>query len=261
MKAIILYARYVSVCIRCRMAYRISFLLAVLSRFLVAFCGVIALSFLFSGFEHIKGYTYTDVLLCYAAMEMSFSLSECLSSGFAAFASMIKSGGFDTVLVHPRSPILQIMGMGFDMERIGAAISALVTLGIVLGMNAIDWTLMRLMTLLMMILGGTVLFSALFLIGAAICFFAVEESSALNLFTYGGKEHGKYPIDVYGKGLFRLCTFVIPYTLVQYYPLQVLLGRSDQLLYTFFPLGAFLFWLAAYAFWRVGVRHYASTGS
>ena len=76
MKAIILYARYVSVCIRCRMAYRISFLLAVLSRFLVAFCGVIALSFLFSGFEHIKGYTYTDVLLCYAVMEMSFSLSE-----------------------------------------------------------------------------------------------------------------------------------------------------------------------------------------
>ena len=72
MKAMILYARYVSICIRCRMAYRVSFLLAVLSRFLVAFCGVIALNFLFSGFSHIKGYTYSDVLLCYAVMEMSF---------------------------------------------------------------------------------------------------------------------------------------------------------------------------------------------
>lgn len=261
MKAMILYARYISVCIRCRMAYRVSFLLAVLSRFLVAFCGVIALSFLFSGFRHIKGYTYSDVLFCYAVMEMSFSLSECISSGFAAFASMIKSGGFDTVLVRPRSTILQIMGMGFDMERIGAALSALVTLGIVLSLKEVAWTPMRCVTLLMMIMGGTVLFSALFLIGAAICFFAVEESSALNLFTYGGKEHGKYPIDVYGKGLFHLCTFVIPYTLVQYYPLQYLLGKSDNLLYAFYPLGAFVFLLAAYGFWRVGVHHYASTGS
>ena len=29
----------------------------------------------------------------------------------------------------------------------------------------------------------------------------------------------KYPIDIYGKGLMRFCTYVIPYTLVQYYPL------------------------------------------
>lgn len=261
MNAIRLYGRYISICIRCRVAYRTSFFLGILSRFLAAFRGIIALSFLFSGFEHIKGYTYADVLLCYAIVELSFAMSECISSGFASFAAMIKSGRFDTVLVRPRGTVLQVLGAGFELERFGAIISAMIALCIVLSMRSIVWTGMRIFTLIMMLLGGTALFTGLFILGATICFFAVEESNALNLFTYGGKDHGKYPIDVYGKDLFKFCTYVIPYTLVQYYPLQYLLGRSGNALYALCPLGALVFLLAAYGFWRVGLRRYTSTGS
>lgn len=261
MNAIRLYGQYISICIRCCMAYRTSFFLGILSRFLAAFRGIIAISFLFSGFEHIKGYSYTDVLLCYAIIEMSFALSECISSGFASFASLIKSGRFDIVLVRPRGPILQVLGMGFEMERFGAIISAAIALGIVLSRRAIAWTGLRVLTLMMMLAGGAALFTGLFILGATICFFAVEESSALNLFTYGGKDHGKYPIDVYGKDLFKFCTYVIPYTLIQYYPLQYLLGRSDSPLLALCPLGAGVFLLAAYGFWRIGLRRYTSTGS
>lgn len=256
-----LYGRYVSVAVRCVMAYRGSFLLGMLSRFLVAFRGLIALGFLFSGFAHIKGYTYADVLLCYAVVEMSFAIAECISSGFASFASQIRRGGFDTVLVRPRSAVLQILGAGFELERAGAVISALLALGIGLRVHPAALTPMRVVTLLMMVIGGTGVFVGLFMLGAAICFFAVEESNALNLFTYGGRDHGKYPIDVYGKKLFCFCTFVIPYTLVQYYPLQLLIGRSDRWMYALCPLGAVVFLAVCYAFWRLGVRRYTSTGS
>lgn len=256
-----LYGRYVSVAVRCVMAYRGSFFLGVLSRFLVAFRGLIALGFLFSSFAHIKGYGYADVLLCYAVIEMSFAIAECMSSGFASFAAQIRRGGFDTVLVRPRSAVLQVLGAGFQLERAGAMISALFALGIGLHVHPAALTPMRIVTLLMMIIGGTGVFVGLFMLGAAICFFAIEESSALNLFTYGGRDHGKYPIDVYGKELFRFCTFVIPYTLVQYYPLQLLIGRSDKWTYALYPLGALVFLAACYACWRFGVRHYTSSGS
>ena len=251
-----LYGRYVSVAVRCVMAYRGSFFLGLLSRFLVAFRGIIALGFLFSGFAHIKGYTYADVLLCYAVVEMSFAIAECISSGFASFAAQIRKGGFDTVLVRPRSPVLQVLGAGFELERAGAMISAFLALGIGLYVHPVAITPVRLATLLMMIAGGTGVFVALFMLGAAICFFAIEESNALNLFTYGGRDHGKYPIDVYGKQLFRFCTFVVPYTLVQYYPLQLLIGRSGCWYYALYPLGTVVFLAASYAFWRFGVRHY-----
>ena len=43
--------------------------------------------------------------------------------------------------------------------------------------------------------------------------------------------------------------------------LQLLIGRSDCWYYAFYPLGAGVFLLACYAFWRFGVRHYTSSGS
>ncbi|MBQ8619882.1 MAG: ABC-2 family transporter protein [Clostridia bacterium] len=261
MNGIRLYGRYVSVAVRCMMAYRGSFFLGLLSRFLVAFRGLIALGFLFSGFGHIKGYTPSDVMLCYSVVELSFAIAECISSGFASFAAQIRKGNFDTVLVRPRSTVLQILGAGFELERAGAMISALIALGLGLYVHPAAMSPMRMAALLTMIAGGTGVFVGLFMLGAAICFFAVEESSALNLFTYGGRDHGKYPLDVYGRNMFRFCTFVIPYTLVQYYPLQLLIGRSDCWLYALCPLGTIPFLAACYAFWRFGVRHYTSVGS
>ena len=83
----------------------------------------------------------------------------------------------------------------------------------------------------------------------------------MNVFTDGGREYGKYPIDVYGKRMMQFATVIIPYTLVQYYPLQYLLGRTDNPVYIFMPLLAILFIIPCYLVWRFGVRHYKSSGS
>lgn len=79
--------------------------------------------------------------------------------------------------------------------------------------------------------------------------------------TDGAREFGKYPFGVYGKGILRFCTFVIPYALVQYYPLLYLLGRSSDRLLIFTPLAALLFLLPSYGLWRFGVHRYKSSGS
>lgn len=83
----------------------------------------------------------------------------------------------------------------------------------------------------------------------------------MNALTYGAKEHGKYPMDVYGKGVVRFGTYVIPYTLVQYYPLQVLLGKSQHWYLAFCPLCIVVFVILCYGVWRFGVKQYQSCGS
>ncbi len=75
---------------------------------------------------------------------------------------------------------------------------------------------------------GMFLFIGLFMLEASLCFFTIEDTSLMNALTYGAKEHSKYPIDIYGKGVMRFCTYIIPYTLIQYYPLQVLLGKTRE---------------------------------
>ena len=114
---------------------------------------------------------------------------------------------------------------------------------------------------MLMIIGGTLLFAGLFMVEATICFFSIEDPGCINVLTYGAKEHGKYPIDVYGKGIMKFCTFVVPYTLIQYYPLQFLLGRTDKWQYALCPVGIVFFLVLCYGFWRFGLRRYKSSGS
>ena len=83
----------------------------------------------------------------------------------------------------------------------------------------------------------------------------------MNVLTDGAREYGKYPIGIYGKRMLQFCTFVVPYALIQYYPLLFLLGSTDSVWYMVIPLAAVLFLLPCHALWRYGVRHYKSSGS
>ncbi len=71
-----LYFKYASICIQSVMEYKLSFFLMVIARFIIAFCELIAIPFLFSSFTQIKGYTYGDVLLCFSVVQMSFTFAE-----------------------------------------------------------------------------------------------------------------------------------------------------------------------------------------
>ena len=256
-----LYVLYVSAVLRSSMQYKLSFVLMAIGRFLVAFNGLLGLMFLFSGFQGLKDYSYGDVLLCFAIMQMGFYISECVGTGFKTFSGMVRRGEFDRILLRPCSAVLQVLGSRFELGRLGMLASALVTLVWGIRKSEINWNVARVFTLFAMVFGGMLLFIGLFMVEAAVCFFFIEGAGSMNILTYGANEHGKYPIDIYGKGLMRFCTYVIPYTLVQYYPLQFLLGKSDKMIYGLYPFGIVGFFTVCYIFWRFGVRHYKSCGS
>lgn len=256
-----LYFKYASVCVQSLMQYKASFALMIFARFLIAFCELIAIRFLFSGLTQIKGYTYGEVLLCFSVVQMSFTFAELFGNGFKTFSGMVKRGEFDRMLLRPRSLILQVIGTRFELGRIGPLLTAFLTLALGIRHSRAAWNPAAVWTLIAMILGGTFLFIGLFMLEASFCFFSIEDTSLVNVLTYGAKSHGKYPIDIYGKGILRFCTYVIPYTLIQYYPLQFLLGKTRNGLLAFCPLGILVFWLICYAVWRFGVAHYKSCGS
>ena len=105
-KNVTLYLRYASICVRSVMQYKMSFVLMLIGRFLIAFTEFAAIKFLFEGLEKIKGYSYGDVVLCFSIIQMSFAFAELFGNGFKAFSFMVKRGEFDRMLLRPCSPIL-----------------------------------------------------------------------------------------------------------------------------------------------------------
>lgn len=256
-----LYGKYASVCTQSVMEYKLSFVLMLAARFLIAFGELIAIRFLFSGFTQLKGYTYGDVLLCFAIIQMSFTFAELFGNGFKTFSGMVRRGEFDRMMLRPRSLVFQVVASRFEIGRTGPLLTAVITLALGISHSQITWNLMTVWTFAAMIIGGTLLFIGLFVLEASFCFFSIEDTSLINVLTYGAKSHGKYPIDIYGKGILRFCTYVIPYTLIQYYPLQFLLGKTRNWLLALYPLGIVGFLLVCCMVWQFGVRHYQSCGS
>lgn len=256
-----LYRHYISIVVRGMMQYKVSFLLTSLGQFLVSFNVFLGIYFLFQRFHQVRGYSYSEVLLCYAVVLMEFSLAEMWARGFDTFSGMVKSGEFDRVLVRPQGEILQVLGSRFELTRLGRMFQAVVMLVYAIGTAQIRWTAGKVFTLIFMLAGGMAVFAGLFLIYAALCFFTLDGLEFMNVLTDGAREYGKYPLDIYGKRVLQFATFIVPYSLIQYYPLQYILGRVSSPAYIFLPLLAILFLLPCYGLWRFGVRHYKSSGS
>ena len=256
-----LYIKYASVCTQSVMQYKLSFLLMIIARFILAFCELIAIKFLFTDLTQIKGYTYGDVLLCFSIIQMSFTFAELFGNGFKVFSGMVRAGEFDRMMLRPCSLILQVIGSRFEVGRTGPLFTAIITLVLGIRHSQITWNIMTVWTMAAMIIGGTLLFIGLFMLEASVCFFSIEDTSLMNVLTYGAKTHGKYPIDIYGKGIMRFCTYVIPYTLIQYYPLQFLLGKTHNWYLAFYPFGIIVFLFVCNFVWRFGVKRYKSCGS
>lgn len=260
-KSLKLYKHYVSINIRSMMQYKTSFLLTAIGQFLVSFNVFLGVFFMFQRFSSVNGFSYSEVLLCFSIMLLEFSLAEMYARGFDTFPGMVRSGSFDRVLVRPQSEILQVLGSKFELTRIGRMLQAIVMFVYGIAKSNVVWTPSKVLTVLFMLIGGTALFAGIFLIYAALCFFTLEGLEFMNILTDGAREYGKYPISIYGKRMLQITTFIVPYALVQYYPLLYILDRRTSIIHMFLPLFAIVFVLPCYGLWRFGVRHYKSSGS
>ena len=242
------------------MTYRASFFLSCLGHLLITgnvFLGVV---FLMDRFESIGGYTLPQLSLCYAVILSATSLAECFGRGFDVFHHLLSDGRFDRMMVRPRAVFFQVLCQDMKPTMFARLLQAVVMLVWAIGSGAVAWTPGKALVLALMIGCGAAVFFGLFLVNACICFFTLEHIEALNIFTDGPREYGKYPFGVYGRPVLLVLTFLVPLALVQHWPLQYLFGRGPAW-YGALPLASLVFLIPCALLWRLGVRHYRSTGS
>ncbi len=256
-----LYFRYLAIHFKSQMQYKTSFFLVLTSQFFTAFSSFFAVWLLMRRFHTVAGFTFAEVQLCFAIAWMSSGLSECFFRGFDRFSAILLGGQLDRILVRPRGVILQVLSSQIDFTRLGRLAQGVCVLAWAMHSAKMPWTPPRVCLLAAMIVGGTAVFCGLYLLGASLCFFSVQSIELINIFTDGGRELAQYPLGVYGDALVRIFTFVVPLSLVQYYPLLYLVGRSGDWRYAMAPAAALPFAAVCYCVWRVGLAHYQSNGS
>jgi ABC-2 type transport system permease protein len=189
-----------------------------------------------------------------------------VGAGFDVFPNAIRRGEFDQVLLRPAGLFAQVMSADFQLRRLGRIAQGLLAFGLALAWTPIDWDVARVIYLLAVIVSGTLMFTAMFVLGAVICFWSVQSIELINILTNGGTELTSYPMPIYHEVMQRFFTFVVPLAFVTYLPALYLLDRPERADWPGWvpfitPAVALLFLAVARLAWGFGVRHYRSTGS
>ena len=261
-----LYLRYVGVSLRSQMQYRASFIMLTVGHFLstaIEFLGVLVL---FDRFGALRDWQLAEVALLYGMVNVAFALAEAFGRGFDTFSRLVRSGEFDRLLLRPRSTALQMAGRELDLMRLGRFSQGLFILLWASTTLTVTWTPARVAVLILAIGGGACLFVGLFVLQATLCFWTTESIEIINTVTYGGVEAGQFPLTIYREWFRRLFTFIVPLGAATYFPAMAILGRPDPLGSTplfqhLAPLIGVAFMLVCLRIWRIGERHYCSTGS
>lgn len=248
------------------MQYRLSFVLL-----LIGMAGVTVLDFIEIGviFRHIPrlgGWTFAEVAFLYGTTAISFSFCDLIVGHLDELPALVRNGTFDVMLTRPLGSLFQIATVDFALRRLGKTLQGVAVFAYAVAALNIAWDPSRVIVTALTIVTGTLIFMAIWILGAAAVFWLVDAREVINSVTYGGNYLTSHPINIFGIWVRRLMAFVIPLAFVNYYPALYVLGKSDALgMPGFFrflsPLVAAAAAIVASVAWRFAVRTYRSTGS
>ncbi|SHN42327.1 ABC transporter permease [Cryptosporangium aurantiacum] len=260
------YVQLLRAQVRSQTQYRLSFAVDLALNAGITVIDVLVLLAVFRVTPSLAGFGVTETLLIAGIAQLAFQLADVAVGNLERVPFYLRTGLLDAVLLRPLSTFGQLVVLDFSLRRAGRVVQGLATYGVALAVADVDWTVPRVLLAAVAPFAGAVCYGAIFTAGAATMFWLVDGGEVVNVFTYGGRDFASYPTPVYGPWFGRVFGFVIGLAFVGYFPALALLGLSDPLgtpawLHWCGPAVSLVWAAVARVVWRVGVRHYQSTGS
>ncbi|GHO64736.1 ABC transporter permease [Ktedonobacter sp. SOSP1-52] len=262
-----LYRYLVSMQIKAQFQYKVNLLLDIGSYLAVTGLEFFALLLFFFAFPDMLGWKVGEVAFLSSVINLSFGVAELVGAGIDNFPETIRKGEFDRVLLRPTGVFLQIVGSDFRLRRLGRISLGVLSMGYSLALlPQLHWTWIKMLLLPVGIVSTALIFVAILLLGATICFWTIEAVEITNVLSYGGREMLSYPLTAYNALMQRFFLFIVPLAFGSYIPVCYILERPLPFglpLWLAFcaPVLALAFAVVCVLAWRFGVRQYQSTGN
>lgn len=120
-----LYLRLVGISIRAQMEYRASFFLQTVAQILITCMEFVAVWAVLGRFGNIRGWILPEICFFYGTANAAFAIGEAFSRGFDQFATFVRGGDFDRVLLRPCPTVVQLLGHELTLRRVGRLAQAL----------------------------------------------------------------------------------------------------------------------------------------
>lgn len=258
-----IYNKYLKMNLRSSLQYKLNTFLITLSQTIVSLGELFTIWIMFKQFKSVGYWGFYETVLMFGIITTVFSFAECFARGYDEFANLIKNGSLDRLLVRPINLHLQIFGSKVELSKLGRVILGIAVSLIAIFNLSIHWTVWKVLVLISTYLCGVVIITGIFMIGAGISVFTVENLEFINIITNGGKELSFYPINIYHKWLTRIFTFILPFACFNYLPISYIMGYGSlpPFVYALSPILGMLFIIPCVLFFNWCITKYQSTGT
>ena len=244
--------------IKAMMFYDLDYILGIIAMFLKGAIGFCYLFLIFYYVDSLGSWNFHQMLFLYGLATLSFPLWHCFFVNTLGIPSYIRSGDFDSFLLKPVNPLLQILMESFDEDGWGELLLGLVT--VFYAASKLEIIGARMLLLPLFAISGCLIFSAVSILLSSIAFFTIGSFDFTdNIEDF--KEIAKYPMSIFGKKFSIFFTAIFPLAFASYYPALFLLKLDESFVpFLSFPIGVLFFFLS-YQFWNFAMKRYSGSGT
>lgn len=227
-----------------------------LVRFLFFFIFIIAL---LTKTQSLVGFSLYQVLLFYMTFNLIDITSQFLLRGTYAVRSMIDRSQIDLFLTQPVDTLFRIASDIIDLLDLSTLLPVLATLGLVIvRLEAIPFA--SFLLYLLLCLNALLIAFSIHVVIISLSILTQEITSEIWIYR-DLMTMGRFPVDIYSKGIQFALTFLIPIAVMVSFPAKVLLGvLSPSWVIVSLIIGA-IFFIASLKFWHFALKNYTSVSS
>jgi viologen exporter family transport system permease protein len=258
----LLFFDYFTQYAKVRISYRGDFFISLITSFAATIFGLAFVIVLFQKVPQLAGWRFEEVLFLYGFSLIPYGLFNVISTNLYDFGNnYIIEGKFDRILLRPISSLFQILFETFRIESLQEVATGIFCIGWASRHLHIGWPAWKIAMFLFFAACAGVIYISVFLILTTASFW-FEDRIGVHPPVWNVIAFGRYPLSIYSGGVqFFLC-WVIPFGLASFYPSVRMLGRTVTPEYApVVPVVAAAFSAMAVSLWKLGTRHYSSTGS
>ena len=267
MQKLRVYSVMIRASILSRLQYRADFLMGILGVFVLNGATLGTTWVLLQRFQNLHGWTFWEIVFLYNLWLLGHSFRSIFFRQISFLDDYIVQGTFDGFLTRPASPLIQFLGREVHYLGVGDFLLSSTMLSLAHHNLGLQWSLFHWGWFALMVPASTAVEVTLVLILSTIAFKTSRSRAIVNAATqFSFNLVQQYPLDLFGRGVRAIVTFILPFAFMNYYPSLLLLDKWDKagaypyLAYAS-PFVAVLLIGIAYVVWNWGIRQYQSTGS
>ena len=256
-----LYWAFLKNCLVREMEFRAHFFLSNLISISWSTVFLLTYFFIFRQTNSVNGWTLEQTLLLTAIYFLADRVFDSfLEINFEEFVNLVNTGRLDLILTKPVNSQFIVSLRRFSFSFIISSLMMLSLLAYLVWRYFWPLPAVNLLFFMIIFLSGVVIVYSLWFMTLLPVFWWGRADNIQHLFR-PLHQLTRIPIDITGKVLRPLFTFVIPLAFVSTIPAQALIGKLSPWLVVYGVFAAaFLLWLSNRA-WHFSLRHYSSASS